>query len=65
MKELRSFRESLNLSPAQFAEKLGISKSLYEKVEGGFRPASRNFVERLKTRYPQFDTNIFFITSNH
>ena len=60
MKVLRDFRISLNLTSKEFAETLGISKSLYEKVELGFRKPSRNFITKLKTKYPQFDTNIFF-----
>ena len=48
MKELELFRKSLNLTRQEFAEAIKISKSLYEKVE------------KLKCKFPQFDTNIFF-----
>lgn len=60
METLRKFRISLNLTIQQFAEKIKVSKSLYEKVELGYRKPSRNFITKLKIAYPQFDTNIFF-----
>ena len=62
MKELELFRKSLNLTRQEFADTIKISKSLYEKVENGQRKPSRNFVEKLKNRFPQFDTNIFYNT---
>lgn len=60
MEQLKDFRNSLNLTTSEFAKTLGISKSLYEKVEGGFRKPSREFTTKLKSRFPQFDVNIFF-----
>ncbi len=60
MDVLKKFRESLGLSPQGFADSIGVSKSLYDKVETGVRKPSRNFLEKLKYRYPQFDVNIFF-----
>ena len=60
MKELELFRKSLNLTRQEFADAIKISKSLYEKVETGQRKPSRNFVEKLKHKFPQFDTNIFY-----
>ena len=62
MKELELFRKSLNLTRQEFADTIKISKSLYEKVETGQRKPSRNFVEKLKNKFPQFDTNIFYIS---
>ncbi len=62
MKELELFRKSLNLTRQEFADAIKISKSLYEKVETGQRKPSRNFVEKLKNKFPQFDTNIFYIS---
>lgn len=61
MKELRNFRLSLGLTLQGFAEEIDVSKSLLEKVERGKRKPSREFITKLKTKYPQFDTNIFFI----
>ena len=60
MKELELFRKSLNLTRQEFADNIEISRSLYEKVETGQRKPSRNFVEKLKRKYPQFDANIFY-----
>lgn len=60
MEVLKKFRESLGLSIQAFADSIKVSKSLYEKVEWGTRKPSRNFMERLKLKYPQFDINIFF-----
>ena len=60
MQELKEFRSSISMTATQFAESLGISRSLYEKVEQGCRKPSNNFLSRLKKRYPQFDINIFF-----
>lgn len=36
MKQLKKFRNSLNLTITEFAENINVSKSLYEKVEGRF-----------------------------
>lgn len=61
MKALKEFRQSLGLTTTEIAEKIQVSKSLYEKVELGFRKPSRNFIQKVKKTYPQFDTNIFFV----
>ena len=47
MEELRKFRQSLGLTTAEISQKMQISKSLYEKVELGFRKPSRNFIEKV------------------
>ena len=60
MEELKEFRKSLNLTSQEFADEIKVSKSLYEKVENGFRKPSREFTTKLKSRFPQFDVNIFF-----
>lgn len=60
MKILKDFRTSLGLTLQGFAETIGVSKSLYEKVESGARKPSREFTTKLKARYPQFDVNNFF-----
>ena len=62
MQELKKFRNSLNLTVQEFAQSMNVSKSLYEKVECGARKPSREFTEKLKRKYPQFDVNIFFTT---
>lgn len=60
MKALKDFRNSLNLTAQEFANEVGISKSLYDKLETGARRPSREFLTKLKKKYPQFDVNIFF-----
>lgn len=61
MEALKTFRISLGLTIVGFANELKMSKSLYEKVESGNRKPSREFITKLKNRYPQFDTNLLFI----
>lgn len=60
MEELKKFRISLGFTAIEMAEKIGISKSLYDKVETGARKPSREFTTKLKEVFPQFDVNIFF-----
>ncbi len=63
MEELKQFRTSLGFTANEMADKIGISKSLYDKVESGARKPSREFTTKLKEQFPQFDVNIFFINS--
>lgn len=60
MQEIKQFRNSLNLTTKAFAETINVSKSLQEKIEMGIRKPSREYLEKLKKKYPQFDVNIFF-----
>ena len=62
MEALKNFRLSLGLTIREFADSIEISKSLYEKVESGARKPSREFTTKLKSKYPQFDVNIFYTT---
>ena len=62
MEKLKQFRNSLGFTAIEMAEKIGVSKSLYDKVESGARKPSREFTTKLKEVFPQFDVNIFFIT---
>ena len=48
MKELKSFRNSLGMTCDEFAGKIGVSVSLYSKIETGNRKPSRSFIEKLK-----------------
>lgn len=63
MECLKIFRETNGYSIKGMAEKLAISKSLYEKVEYGVRTPSSNFLNRFKQVFPDFDMNIFFSNS--
>lgn len=65
MEQLKAFRISLGLTIQEFAKSIGVSKSLYEKVEAENRKPSREFTTKLKTKYPQFDVNIFFTIQQH
>ena len=60
MEILKQFRLSLNLTIPGFAKEIEVSKSLYEKVEAGTRKPSREFITKLKRKYPQFDVNLLF-----
>lgn len=61
METLKKFRISRNLTAAEISDKIGISKSLYEKVELGIRKPSREFTTKFKKTFPEFDVNIFFV----
>lgn len=65
MEELKKFRETLGFSSQEMSTELNLSKSLYEKIELGQRNASSNFLKKLKTRFPQFDVNVFFNPKSH
>ena len=65
MEALRKFRESLGLSPEDFAKYIEVSLSLYQKVETGNRRPSREFTEKLKRKCPEFDVNNFYDFTVH
>ena len=47
---LIEFREKLNLSLQEMADKIGVSKSYYEKIEYGDRTPSFNFISKFNTK---------------
>lgn len=55
LKELRG-----NLTQEEFAKKLSVSKSLYQKLERGERGLSKRTLKKLKSLFPALDVNIFF-----
>ena len=59
MKTLREFRLALGKTLQQMADDLNISKSMYEKLESGDRKPSREFIEKVKMKYPLIDVSIF------
>lgn len=65
MKMLKDFRAKHGYSREQMAQKLGISLSLYNKVEFDARTPSKNFLDRFKKTFPDFDMNIFFEQVTH
>lgn len=59
--ELKIMRKELKLTQKSMARSIGVSLSMYEKVERGHKKASRNFMESLKRVYPEvIIDNIFF-----
>ena len=65
MNFMREFRVSKGYSLAEMAKILDVSQSLYEKIEYGDRHPSRNFMMKVKDKFPDFDMNIFFTESIH
>lgn len=59
-KELYSMRLNLGISQREMAKQLGISESFYMKIENNERNISKNFLEKLKNKFPDMDMNIFF-----
>ena len=57
---IKAFRLENGYSRKQIADILKISVSLYNKVEYNQRRPSQNFLDRLKSAFPDFDMNIFF-----
>ena len=62
---LKKLRESKKLTLSEMAEIIGVSKSLYEKIEYGDRTPSANFIMKFKLRFPEEDINNFFIAKAH
>lgn len=60
MPYLKEIRDSLELTQNEIAEKLGVSKSYYEKLERGAVPVTRIIIEKIKVLYPEVDANLFF-----
>ena len=63
MEMLKKFRSDKGLSREDMAKKMNISLSLYDKIEFDARTPSRNFLNRFKKAFPDFDMNIFFSNS--
>ncbi len=60
MKYLFNIRKEKKLSSIDMAKEIGVSHSLYTKVECGQREPSRIFMKKLKSTFPEIDMNIFF-----
>lgn len=65
MEWLRDFRVQQRLTHGEMATMLGISKSMYEKVEYGDRGASVPFIKKFKKAFPHIDINVFFTDKSH
>lgn len=65
-KQLKRVRTESNLTQKEMSEKLGVSLSMYEKVERGYIQASRNFINKFVEQYPtQSIESIFFNRKQH
>lgn len=65
MEYLKEFRKGRNLSQEKMAELLDVSLSLYTKIESENRKPSREFMNKFKAAFPDFDMNIFFVDALH
>lgn len=61
VEKLREFRKAQGLSQKIMAEKLGITLSMYEKVEGGRTGASAAFMSRVKSAFPEVVIDDIFL----
>jgi len=57
---LKTFRESQNKTPKQMAKEIGVSESLYYKVESGLREPTYRFIKKFKTAFHVSVDEIFF-----
>ena len=63
MDALRQFRHSTGLSQEKMAQRMGISYSMYHKVECGQAKASRGFMDRFKEQFPFASMDAIFFPS--
>ncbi|WP_369524323.1 helix-turn-helix domain-containing protein [Dubosiella newyorkensis] len=49
-----------NLTQTEMADKLQVSYSYYSKVESGNKKPGFSFLEKLKSKFPEYDLNDFF-----
>lgn len=59
MDQLVEFRKSKNMTLQQMADKIGISKSMYEKIEYGDAKPSIETLKKFKDNFDDLDINIF------
>lgn len=64
MNNLRELRKENGYSQEQMAAELGVSLSMYQKVEQGNAKAGRNFMEKIKQRFPEASIDYIFFSSN-
>ena len=60
MNNLRELRKENGYSQ----EQMGVSLSMYQKVEQGNAKAGRNFMEKIKQRFPEASIDYIFFASN-
>ena len=65
MENLRNFRRRKGLSQDAMARAIGITLSMYEKVETGRANASSAFMKRLKNAFPEASIDAIFFASEN
>lgn len=60
--KLREVRKTYGLNQATFAEKAGISLSIYSKWEGGSRQPSRKMYQQLVNTYPEINIKKYSVS---
>lgn len=63
LKHLKEIRKEKQLTQQEMADYIGVSLSMYEKVERGYIKASRNFIESFKNQYPHIDIDYIFFNN--
>lgn len=64
MKKLKDLRKKNNLTQEAMARRLGITLSMYEKVETGRVNASAAFMQKTKKEFPDASIDDIFFSSN-
>ena len=64
MEKLKEFRKGKKLSQKSMAKLLGITLSMYEKVESGRVGASAAFMRRFKLKFPDQSVDDIFFASH-
>lgn len=64
MNALRELRTENGFSQEKMAAELGVSLSMYQKVEQGNAKAVRAFMEKIKRRFPEVSIDYIFFTVN-
>lgn len=64
MSKLKEFRKSKKITQEGMAQKMGITLSMYEKVESGRVGASAKFMHRLKNAFNDADISKIFFADN-
>ena len=64
MNNLRELRKENGLNQEQMAAELGVSLSMYQKVEHGNAKAGRKFMEKIKQRFPEASIDYIFFATN-
>lgn len=62
--KLVDFRKKEGYSIKEMAERIGVSKSYYEKIEYGERSASYNFIVKFVSVFPEANVDILFFEQN-